>query len=414
MPRRLSGGTCRGKTSRLRLTLCAVGDLRTGFDHGWNAAAREIERAGLSSSRAADADLRHSFQDSLSALFEDNMTINFCGPQRLLAGAGLAAMAFIVSQSSAFAHITLASGETRASSFYKAVFQVPHGCDGAATQSIRIQIPEGVIGVKPMPKPGWTLNVTRGAYAKSYQSHGKAVTEGPKEVVWSGGSLSNDNYDEFVFTSFITDFPSGESIYFPTVQQCAKGEVRWDQIASAGETPHSLKSPAPMLRIVADTTVAQAQMDHGNMDHMKMEAAPQAGGDTYKVGDLVVLSPWTRATPGGAKIAGGYLKITNNGKSADRLVGATSVSAGSVEIHEMSMTDGVMKMRPLADGLTVKPGDTVEFKPGGFHMMFMDIKQPLKQGNTLKATLKFEKAGTLDVSFNVNAMGATEAPVHKH
>jgi uncharacterized protein YcnI/copper(I)-binding protein len=342
------------------------------------------------------------------------MIINFCGPQRLLVGAGLTAMAVIALQSSAFAHITLATGETRASTYYKAVFQVPHGCDGAATQSIRIQIPEGVIGVKPMPKPGWTLNVTRGAYAKSYQSHGKAVTEGPKEVVWSGGSLSDDNYDEFVFTSFITDFPSGQAIAFPTVQQCTKGEVRWDQIASAGENPHSLKSPAPMLRIVADTTVAQAQMDHGNMDHSKMGAAPQTGSDTYKVGDLVVVSPWTRATPGGAKIAGGYLKVTNNGKSSDRLVSATSAGADRVEIHEMSMTDGVMKMRPLTDGLIIKPGETVELKPGGFHMMFMDIKQPLKQGDTLKTTLKFEKAGTLDVSFNVNAMGATGEPAHKH
>ncbi|MGL5165261.1 MAG: DUF1775 domain-containing protein [Afipia sp.] len=342
------------------------------------------------------------------------MIINFCSPPRLLAGAGFAAMAVIASQSSAFAHVTLATGETRAGTYYKAVFQVPHGCDGVATQSIRIQIPEGVIGVKPMPKPGWTLNVTRGTYAKSYQSHGKAVTEGPKEVVWSGGSLSDDNYDEFVFTSFITDFPSGQVIAFPTTQQCAKGEVRWDQIASAGESPHSLKSPAPMLRIVADTTVAQAQMDHGSMDHSKMGAAPQTGSDTYKVGDLAVASPWTRATPGGAKIAGGYLKITNNGKSADRLVGATSAGADRVEIHEMSMTDGVMKMRPLPDGLTIKPGETVELKPGGFHMMFMDIKQPLKQGDTLKATLKFEKAGTLDVSFNVNALGATGEPAHKH
>lgn len=342
------------------------------------------------------------------------MIINFCGPQRLLAGAGFAAMAIIASQSSAFAHVTLATGETRAGTYYKAVFQVPHGCDGAATQAIRIEIPEGVIGVKPMPKPGWTLNVTRGAYAKSYQSHGKAVTEGPKEVVWSGGSLSDDNYDEFVFTSFITDFPSGQAIAFPTIQQCVKGEVRWDQIASDGQNPHSLKSPAPVLRIVADTTIAQAQMDHGAMDHSKMGAAPQTGSDTYKVGDLTVASTWTRATPGGAKIAGGYLKITNNGKSPDRLVSVTSAGADRVEIHEMSMTDGVMKMRPLTDGLTIKPGETVELKPGGFHMMFMDIKQPLKQGDTLKATLKFEKAGTLDVSFSVNAIGAIGEPAHKH
>lgn len=347
------------------------------------------------------------------------MTINFRSPQRLLASAGLAASAFIILQSAAFAHVTLATGDARTGTYYKAVFQVPHGCDGTATQTIRIQIPEGVIGVKPMPKAGWTLSITRGAYAKSYQSHGKAVTEGPKEVVWSGGSLSDDNYDEFMFTSFLAgDFRPGQAISFSTVQQCAKGEVRWDQIAAEGQNPHSLKSPAPTLRIVADTAaVAQAQMDHSKMDHAQMSAAvAQTGSDTFKIGDLVVASPWTRATPGGAKIAGGYLKITNNGKSPDRLVGAATASADRVEIHEMSMTDGVMKMRQLADGLTIKAGETVELKPGGFHMMFMDIKRQLKQGDTLKATLSFEKAGKLDVSFNVNAIGAsgTGAPAHKH
>ena len=342
------------------------------------------------------------------------MIINFRGLQRLLTGAGLTAAAVIASQQSASAHVTLATGEARANTYYKAVFQVPHGCDGAATQTVRVQIPEGVIGVKARPKAGWTLRITRGAYAKSYQSHGKTVAEGPKEIVWSGGSLADDNYDEFVFTSFITDFPSGQAIAFPTVQQCAKGEVRWDQIASEGQNPHTLKSPAPVLRIVADmATVAQAQMDHSQMDHGKM-AAPKSGSDTFKAGDLIVTAPWTRATPGGAKIAGGYLKITNNGKSADRLVSAISAGADRVEIHEMSMTDGVMKMRPLTDGLTIKPGETVELKPGGFHMMFMDIKQPLKQGDKLKATLTFEKAGKLDVSFDVNAMGATSEPAHKH
>lgn len=346
------------------------------------------------------------------------MSINLRSPKRLLPGAGLAASAFIISQSAAFAHVTLATGEARTGSYYKAVFQVPHGCDGTATQTIRIQIPEGVIGVKPMPKAGWTLSITRGAYAKSYQSHGKAVTEGPKEIVWSSGSLSDDNYDEFMFTSFLAgDFRPGQPISFPTVQQCAKGEVRWEQIASDGQDPHSLKSPAPTLRIVADTTmVAQAQMDHSKMDHAQMGGAAQTGTDIFRIGDLVVASPWTRATPGGAKIAGGYLKITNNGKSPDRLAGAATASADRVEIHEMSMTDGVMKMRQLTDGLIIKPGETVELKPGGFHMMFMDIKQQLKQGDTLKATLTFEKAGKLDVSFNVNAIGASGAgaPAHKH
>ena len=135
---------------------------------------------------------------------------------------------------------------------------------------------------------------------------------------------------------------------------------------------------------------------------------------TFKLGDLTVTSPWTRATPGGAKIAGGYLKITNNGTSADRFTGAKSDAADHVEIHEMSMSDGVMKMRPLPDGLEIKPGETVELKSGGYHLMFMDLKQPLKQGDTLKATLRFEKAGSLDVNFSVNALGATGESAAQH
>jgi copper(I)-binding protein len=154
------------------------------------------------------------------------------------------------------------------------------------------------------------------------------------------------------------------------------------------------------------TTIAQMQMDHRG-------DGATAGGATFRVGDITVTSAWTRATPGGAKIAGGYLKITNNGRSADRFVGAKSDATDHAEIHEMSMSDGVMKMRPLPNGLEIKPGETVELKSGGYHLMFMDLKHPLKQGDTLKATLQFEKAGSLDVNFNVNALGATgNAPQH--
>ena len=161
----------------------------------------------------------------------------------------------------------------------------------------------------------------------------------------------------------------------------------------------------PDARAAETTTIAQAQMGG---------QSATSGVATYKLGDLTVTSPWTRATPGGAKIAGGYLKITNSGTSADRFVGAKSEATDRVEIHEMSMSDGVMKMRPLPNGLEIKPGETVELKSGGYHLMFMDIKRPLKQGDTLKAKLQFEKAGSLDVNFSVNALGATggNAPQH--
>ena len=148
-------------------------------------------------------------------------------------------------------------------------------------------------------------------------------------------------------------------------------------------------------------TFAQMQKDQSGQGAM-------AGSATFKLGDLTVTSPWTRATPGGAKIAGGYLKITNNGTSADRFVGAKSEATDRVEIHEMSMSDGIMKMRPSSDGLEIKPGEAVELKSGGYHLMFMDLKQPLKPGETFRAALQFEKAGPLEVDFSVRGLGATD------
>lgn len=323
-------------------------------------------------------------------------------PAALFASA--AALAVLLAAPAA-AHVTLATGETAAGSYYKGILRVPHGCDGKATRSISVQIPEGVIGVRPMPKPGWTVTMTKGAYAKAYESHGKPVTEGVKEIVWSGNELGDDFYDEFVFASFVTDaFAVGQRVYFPTVQTCTQGEARWTDVPAAGQSARDLKSPAPALRI-ADT-------------RMNAQAQASAGADTYKIGDVTVAAPWSRATPGGAKVAGGYLKITNNGSAPERLVSATASAAGRVEIHEMSMVSGVMRMRPLNDGLTIKPGETVELKPGGLHVMFMDIKQQFKQGDAIKATLQFEKAGKLDVVFNVGAVAASgggdDHSGHKH
>jgi copper(I)-binding protein len=171
---------------------------------------------------------------------------------------------------------------------------------------------------------------------------------------------------------------------------------------------------SPTRPIVAETTRAQTHMDHNGSDEAIKPVSESDKSGTYRVGDLVVTAPWSRATPGGAKIAGGYLKITNNGTSVDRLLGTTVDFADHVEIHEMSMADGVMKMRPLTNGLEINPGQTVELKPGGFHMMFVDLKQPLKRGDTRQATLKFEKAGSLNVSVRVYAVGATNGESHDH
>ena len=137
-------------------------------------------------------------------------------------------------------------------------------------------------------------------------------------------------------------------------------------------------------------------------------AAPAGAGEA-KVGDLVITQAWSRATPSGAKVAGGYLVIENKGKTADRLVGGAGEIAGKVEVHEMAMNNGVMTMRPLDKGLTIEPGQTVKLAPGGHHLMMFDLKGQLKQGDKVPVTLEFEKAGKVTVSLDVQGVGA-QAP----
>lgn len=127
----------------------------------------------------------------------------------------------------------------------------------------------------------------------------------------------------------------------------------------------------------------------------------------YKVGDIEIGHPWSRATVPGAKIGGGFLEIENNGSVADRLVAVSVPVAEKTEIHESLVEDGVAKMRPLKDGVEVKPGETVTFAPGGKHIMFVGLKAPLTKGEKVKGELTFEKAGKVEVEFLVEAAGST-------
>jgi periplasmic copper chaperone A len=106
------------------------------------------------------------------------------------------------------------------------------------------------------------------------------------------------------------------------------------------------------------------------------------------------------------------MTIKNTGTEPDRLTGATTPVAGKVEVHEMTMENGIMRMRPLASGLEIKPGQTVELKPNSFHLMLENLKEPIQQGKPFKATLTFAKAGPVDVNFAVTPIGTTAAPAH--
>jgi periplasmic copper chaperone A len=145
-----------------------------------------------------------------------------------------------------------------------------------------------------------------------------------------------------------------------------------------------------------------------------LDAAMAAAGPV-KIGSLIIEAPWIRATAPGVTVAGGFLRITNAGSDADRLVGIEAPFADHVQIHQSSKVGDVMQMRPLAEGLEIDPGQTVELKPGSYHLMFLGVKEPIEQGSSVKATLEFAKSGKIAVEFVVVAPGAgppQDVPAH--
>ena len=143
-------------------------------------------------------------------------------------------------------------------------------------------------------------------------------------------------------------------------------------------------------------------------------AGQAAAAEEFKAGEITVEQPWSRATPGGAKVGAGYLAITNGSATPDRLLSATTEVAGHTEIHEMSMNNGMMQMRPLPDGVEVPANGSVALEPGATHLMLLDLKHPLKEGDRFSGTLTFEKAGPLDVTFEIRGIGAKASGDGEH
>ena len=149
----------------------------------------------------------------------------------------------------AAAHVTLETGEAITGSYYKATFTVPHGCEGAATTRVRVQIPDGISGIKPQPRTGWKLAVVKAKLATPLDNgHGGKITETVREVIWTGGPLPDEQFEEFKIQMKLPDAP-GTTVYFPVVQDCTKGVNRWIEIPEAGKSSHDLKLPAPGLRL---------------------------------------------------------------------------------------------------------------------------------------------------------------------
>jgi len=170
---------------------------------------------------------------------------SFCIP------AAAAAALCSLAATEALAHVTLETAAAPAGSTYKAVLRVGHGCDGSPTTAIRVRIPEGMIAVKPMPKPGWELTTKEAPYANPVQYFESTLTSGVTEIAWTGGSLPDAWYDEFVFRGRLPDLPDGSMLWFPVVQECAEGAHRWIEVPVAGRSADDYEEPAAGLKILA-------------------------------------------------------------------------------------------------------------------------------------------------------------------
>jgi periplasmic copper chaperone A len=214
-------------------------------------------------------------------------------------------------------------------------------------------------------------------------------------VTWSGGSLPNEQFDEFGLVLKLPDvIPAswGQQFWLPVVQTCAGGEARWDQVPAAGQTSRDLKMPAAMIRIAGEATA------------------------TAKAGDIQVLQPFARATP--AKVGGIFLTLKNAGATPDKLVKAASPIAASVELHTHVKDGDAMRMRPV-DNIPVPANGQTALEPGGYHIMLIDLRQSLKEGASVPLTLTFEKAGTVTLQVPVVKAGSSPMPAaggheHKH
>jgi len=166
--------------------------------------------------------------------------------------AALAVVAGLFTAGVANSHATLEQSQGISGKAYKAVIRIGHGCEGKPTIKVRVKIPEGFLSAKPMPKQGWSVEKIKGSYEKSYDLYGEPVKEGVSEIVWGGGSLADDEYDEFVLRGTVAkEIPLGTRIYVPIVQECADGaSERWIEIPAAGKTSDDYESPAPYFDVV--------------------------------------------------------------------------------------------------------------------------------------------------------------------
>lgn len=268
----------------------------------------------------------------------------------------------------ASAHVTLAEPSAPPGADYVARFRVGHGCDGSPTTALSIAVPASVSAIAPQPSPHWRLGV----------SHEGGITN----VTWRGGSLPANQPGEFAIAMKLP-LKNGP-ILFPATQTCAKGREVWSQ--APAKDGHHLDHPAPVLTVGA-TPVNGLQM-------VAAKKEPSA---------LSLSGGWIRLLPGGLPAAG-YFTLKNSGTAKVALTGADTPACGMLMLHKSSDTGGMSSMQDV-EKVDVPGGGTVNFTPGGLHLMCMDPKPSLKLGASVPVTLSFQGAPPLTARFDVR--GAT-------
>lgn len=165
----------------------------------------------------------------------------------------LASFLLLGTANAANAHVNFEKRQANADTTYKAVLAITHGCDGSPTHTFRVRIPDGVFNVKPMPKPGWKINVVEGRYSRPQNYHGKTYEKGVTEIIWSGGHVPDRFFDEFVFRARIGTFEKSTMLYFPATQVCEKGQLDWVEVPTSSKGRGSLDRPAPVLQVLPNT-----------------------------------------------------------------------------------------------------------------------------------------------------------------
>ncbi|MEJ8811548.1 copper chaperone PCu(A)C [Variovorax ureilyticus] len=278
---------------------------------------------------------------------------------------------------SAFAHVSLPPGGATAGSEYEAAFRVGHACQGAkSTTGITVRLPKGFAFTDAQARKGWKLEAP-------------PAGDNGGEVRWKAenaqAALPTGERAEFVLRGKLPATPG--VLWFKVLQDCDTGSSDWAQVPASGTSTAGLDSPAARLDVLA------------------------AG-----VAPVDVRDAWIRASVPGQSGTGAFMKLS--APSGARLVGASTPAAGVAEVHEMKMEGDTMRMRGLPS-LELPARQTVEFKPGGYHLMLMDLKQPLVNGTSVPLTLLFEDAkgqrSSLELKVPVQtASGAAAAGEHKH